>query len=170
MQQLDTERFLHRQAFIQRRLQSVHLKASSELTNEQIGRCMCIHANQVGQYIRTYQNGGIAALITTHYGTNRSALEDYAELLIASFSERAPLSLAEARYRIQELTGIQRDVSRVEAFLKRHGFTYRRCGYLPGKADPEKQQQWLEGAFEEELQTARQGQSVLLFMDAAHFV
>lgn len=91
-------------------------------------------------------------------------------MLIASFNQHAPLSLAEARYRIIELTGIQRDISRVESFLKRHGFAYRKCGYLPGKADPEKQQRWLEESFEGELQAAQKGQKVLLFMDAAHFV
>lgn len=170
LQQLDTERFSYQQALIQRRLQCVYLKASIQLTNEQIGRCMGVHANQVGRYIRTYQNQGIAALTASGYGTNRSALEDYAEVLIASFNERAPLSLAEARHRIIEITGIKRDISRVAAFLKRHGFAYRKCGYLPGKADPKKQQQWLEGPFAEEFRAAQQGQKVLLFMDAAHFV
>lgn len=170
MQELDTERFSHKQAIVQRRLQCVYLKASSELTHEQIGRCMGVHANQVGRYIRSYQAEGLVKLTTTHYGTNCSVLEDHADVLIASFNERAPLSLAEARHRIMELTGVKRDVSRVEAFLKRHGFAYRKCGYLPGKADPEKQQQWLEGPFKAELRAAQQGEKVLLFMDAAHFV
>ena len=170
MQELDTERFSNRQVLVQRRLQCVYLKASSQLTNVQIGRCMGVQANQVGHYIRSYQSQGIRALTTTAYGTNRSALEDYADVLVASFNERAPLSLAEARHRIIELTGIKRDISRVEAFLKRHGFAYRKCGYLPGKADTQKQQQWLEESFESELQTAQQGRQVLLFMDAVHFV
>ena len=131
MQRLDTERFSHKQAIVQRRLHCVYLKANSELSNEQIGRCMSVHANQVGQYINSYRCQGLTALTTTHYGTNRSALEAHTEVLLASFSEQAPLSLAEARHRIIELTGIKRDISRVEAFLKRHGFAYRKCGYLP---------------------------------------
>lgn len=170
MQRLDTERFSHKQAIVQRRLHCVYLKASSELTNEQIGRCMGVAANQVGQYINRYRCQGLTALTTTAYGTNQSALEEHANVLVASFNQRAPLSLAEARHRIIELTGIKRDISRVEAFLKRHGFAYRKCGYLPGKTDPEKQQQWLEGAFDKELRAAQQGKKVLLFMDAAHFV
>ncbi|MEK6476168.1 IS630 family transposase [Catalinimonas sp. 4WD22] len=170
MQKLDTERFSYKQVIVQRRLHCVYLKARMDLTNEQIGRCMNVHANQVGQYIGSYQAEGLVKLTTTHYGTNRSVLEDHADVLIASFNERPPLSLAEARHRIVELTGIKRDISRVEAFLKRNGFTYRKCGYLPGKANPEKQQQWLEGSFEEELRAAQQGKKVLLFMDAAHFV
>ena len=170
MRKLDTERFSHKQVIVQRRLHCVYLKARMGLTNEQIGQCMSVHANQVGQYIRSYQAEGLDKLTTTRYGTNRSVLEDYADLLTASFNECPPLSLAEARHRIIELTGIERDVSRVEDFLKRHGFTYRKCGYLPGKADPKKQQQWLEESFKTELQAAQEGKKVLLFMDAAHFV
>lgn len=170
MRRLDTERFSHKQVLVQRRLHCVYLKASSELTNEQIGRCMSVHANQVGQYLRLYEQKGIAALLVTTYGTNRSALEAHAELLVNDFMNHPPLSLAEARYRIIELTGIERDASRIEAFLKRHGFVYRKCGYMPGKADVQKQQQWIEASFESELQAAKEGKKVLLFVDAAHFV
>ncbi len=41
---------------------------------------------------------------------------------------------------------------------------------VPGKADPEKQQQWLEESFQPELEVAQRGEKVLLFVDAAHFV
>lgn len=170
MQELDTERFQHNQVLVQRRLHCVYLKAKMNLTHQVIGECMGVHANQVGQYIRLYEQAGIAALCHTAYGTNRSALEDHAELLVNDFIARPPLSLAQARHRITALTGIQRDISRVEAFLKRHGFVYRKCGYVPGKADPEKQQQWLEESFQAELEAAQQGEKVLLFVDAAHFV
>lgn len=170
MQELDTERFQHSQALVQRRLHCVYLKAKMHLTHEVIGACMGVHANQVGQYIDLYKQQGIPGLCHTGYGTNRSALEDHADLLINTFIERPPLSLAEARHRIIELTGIERDISRVEAFLKRHGFVYRKCGYVPGKADSEEQQKWLEESFQPELQAAQQGKKVLLFVDAAHFV
>ena len=50
-------------------------------------------------------------------------------LLVKDFIARPPLSLAEARHRVIELTGMERDISRIEAFLKRHGFVYRKCGY-----------------------------------------
>ncbi|MGB3780610.1 MAG: IS630 family transposase [Tunicatimonas sp.] len=170
MQELDTKRFQHNQVLVQRRLHCVYLKAKANLSNELIGQCIGVHANQVGQYIRLYEQAGIAALSATSYGTNRSALEDHAELLVKDFMARPPLSLAQARHRIIELTGLERDISRVEAFLKRHGFLYRKCGYVPGKADPEKQAQWLEESFQAELEAAQKGETVLLFVDAAHFV
>lgn len=170
MQALDKQRFQHKQVLVQRRLPCVYLKASTSLSHELIGVCMQVHPNQVGQYVKGYEQGGIAKLCETHYGTNRSALEDHAELLVRTFTEKPPLTLSEAKDRILQLTGIQRDNSRVEAFLKRHGFVYRKCGYVPGKADPQQQQKWLEESFEAELQAAQKGQKVLLFMDAAHFV
>ncbi len=170
MQELDKQRFQYKQVLVQRRLHCVYLKASTSLSNELIGVCMQVHANQVGQYIRLYEQGGIAKLSETHYGTNRSSLEDHAELLVNAFIEKPPLTLSQARHRILELTGIERGNSRVEAFLKRHSFVYRKCGYVPGKADPQQQQEWLEKSFKAEREAARKGQSVLLFMDAAHFV
>lgn len=170
MQELDKQRFRHKQAIVQRRLHCVYLKAHTELTNEQIGRCMDVHANQVGRYVRIYQQAGMGKLCDTGYGTNGSILEEHATTLVNAFTQCPALNLAEARHRIIELTGIERDISRVEAFLKKHGFVYRKCGYIPGKADPKAQQQWIEESFETELQAAQAGKKVLLFMDAAHFV
>ncbi len=170
MQELDRERFQHKQVLVQRRLHCIYLKACMFLTHEEVARCMNVHPNQVGQYISLYQQGGIAKLSETHYGTNRSTLEDYAELLVGTFIEKPPLTLSEAAYRVEQLTGLKRDNSRVEAFLKRHGFVYRKCGYVPGKADPQQQEQWLAEHLEVEIQAAQKGESVLLFVDAAHFV
>jgi transposase len=170
MQELDKERFRHNQALVQRRLHCVYLKACVNLTNEQIGRCMGVAANQVGQYIRVYEQGGVIKLSETYYGTNRSLLEDHAELLVSAFISKPPLTLSEAGHRILQLTGLERDNSRVEAFLKRHDFVYRKCGYVPGKADLQQQQEWLEEHLEAEVQAAQKGRKVLLFMDAAHFV
>lgn len=140
------------------------------MSNELIGNCMHVHPNQVGQYVKLYEQGGMAKLSETHYATNRSALEDHAELLVNAFVKQPPLTLSEAAYRIEQLTRLKRDNSRVEAFLKRHGFVYRKCGYVPGKADPQQQAQWLEEQLETEIQAAQKGEKVLLFVDAAHFV
>lgn len=170
MQLLDTQRYRYGQALIKRRIDCVYLKGKTDMSHVQIGLFAGVHPNQVGRYIKLYQEGGLASLCYTGYGTNRSKLEDYAELLVDSFTQRPALSLAEARHRIIELTGIERDVSRVEAFLKGHGFRYRKCGYIPGKADPEKQAEWLKIELEPEIEAAKTDQSVLLFIDAAHFV
>lgn len=170
MQELDKQRFQHNQVLVQRRFHCVYLKARTGLSNELIGSCMNVHPNQVGQYLRDYEQGGISKLSETRYGTNRSVLEDHSQELVKAFIEKPPLTLSEAAHRIQELTGLRRDNSRIEAFLKRHSFVYRKCGYVPGKADPEKQQQWIEDSFQLELKQAQKGEKVLLFVDAAHFV
>lgn len=75
MKELDTERFLHNQVLVQRRLHCLYLKAGTTLTNVQIGRCMGVHANQVGHYIRCYQSKGLDALTTTYYASKRSVLD-----------------------------------------------------------------------------------------------
>lgn len=168
--ELDKQRFSQSQATVQRRLHCVYAKAVLGLSNEDIGRLMGVNVNYVGRYLHAYASEGLEGLCKVNYCGPRSKLEDHAELLVASFQEQPAKSLNEACQRVRELTGIKRDPSRVEAFLKRHGFRYRKCGYLPGKADPVQQQQWLAEELEPRLEEARQGQRVVLFMDAAHFV
>jgi transposase len=146
------------------------MKAVSNLSNRVIGKLMGFHPNQVGQYLRIYQRQGLSALCMTGYGTNESDLEAHAEVLIKCFTEAPPLSLAQARQQIIDLVGIDRSISRVRAFLRRHGFRYRKSGYVPGKANAEQQREWLREKLEPEIQAAEAGEKVLLFMDAAHFV
>ncbi len=54
--------------------------------------------------------------------------------------------------------------------MKRHGIKYRKLGHIPGKADPQKQQEWLGNELQPHLQEAQAGKRHVFFMDAAHFV
>jgi hypothetical protein len=46
----------------------------------------------------------------------------------------------------------------------------RKIGMIPAKADPDKQAEYLEKTLEPRLNEARNGQRVVFFVDAAHFV
>lgn len=61
-----------------------------------------------------------------------------------------------------------RKPTQVRQFLLRHGYRYRKMGQVPGKADANKQESWLE-ALQPYISKARQGECHLLFCDAAHF-
>ncbi len=170
LQALDKQRYQEKQALVQRRLHCVYVKASMQLSNEMIGKLFGVHPNQVGQYVRSYQAGGLSCLQQTHYGTNRSLLEDHVEIILQEFEKLPPLSLSQARHKIIALTGIKRDISRIEAFLKRHGLRYLKAGYVPGKVDVGQQAQWLAQVLKPHIKAAQAGKEHLLFMDAAHFV
>lgn len=109
------------------------------------------------------------ALIETNYRKNVSELEGFSEKIIEDLDQSPPKSINEARSRMFSLSGILRSPTRIKAFMSRHGLGFRKVGYVPGKADPDKQQAWLEDTLIPHYQEAKAGLRHLFFMDAAHF-
>jgi transposase len=103
-----------------------------------------IHPNSVTNYIKLYQERGIAGLYATHYHGSGSELERHQTSLIEYFTKNPVCTIAHAIKRIKTLTGIERKPTQVRAFMHRHGFKYRKLMAIPGKLDTEKQKQFLE--------------------------
>lgn len=167
---LNYERFHYPCSTVQKRMHAVYLKATLRLSNTMIGHATDLHRNAVSNCTKAYQAGGFDALCQFNYGTNKSELETHSYSILSSFTERPPMNAKEAKARIEELTGIIRDPSRVRAFMKRHGLRYLQTGHIPAKADAEKQQQWVKEKLEPAIKEAQNGKCHLLFMDAAHFI
>ena len=55
------------------------------------------------------------------------------------FAEHPPHTVAEAVEAIEQLTGIRRSQTQIRELLKRMGFSRRKVGALPAKADEEAQ-------------------------------
>lgn len=170
LQVLNYERYHQNLPLIQSRLHAVYAKATMGFSNEVIGTLLGIHPHTVGRSISIYKSEGIEGLLTTGYGTNKSILDPYADEILDSFKQSPPLNVNQARERIAQISGITRSPTRIKAFMKRHGIKYRKLGHIPGKADPHKQQTWLENDLQPHLEQAQAGKRHLFFMDAAHFV
>jgi transposase len=54
--------------------------------------------------------------------------------------------------------------------MRRHGLRYMKTGHIPAKANTEKQRDWVASVLNPAITEAAQGESHLLFMDAAHFI
>jgi hypothetical protein len=80
------------------------------------------------------------------------------------------MSACEAKSRIEKLTGVSRSPSQVRTFMKKHGLHYIKTGYIPAKADVEKQRQWVKSTLVPAIEEAQKGECHLLFMNAAHFI
>jgi hypothetical protein len=79
--------------------------------------------------------------------------------------------VAQAAYEIEKLTGIKLSLSACRDFMrKRLGMKCRKTAALPAKADPEKQEAFLENSLEPLLEKERQGRCRVFFVDAAHCV
>lgn len=93
----------------------------------------------------------------------------YQHSIIEDFRKNPVCSIAQAIDRIKELTGIERKPAQVRAFMRRHGFKYRKPVSIPGKVNTEKQKQFPEQDLNPAMEKAKAGRIELLFGDAAHF-
>ena len=167
--QLHYERIHHPHPRVRQRMETVYLKALG-LTHQDIGRIMRISQTTLREYLQLYQSGGIAALKELNFNQPKSDLADHQDQLRQEFDKKPPASLMEAAARIEDLTGLRRSQPQVGAFLARLGLKRRKVGQIPGKADPEKQQAFLEEELKPRLAQAKAKQQHVFFTDAAHFV
>lgn len=170
IEKLNYERYAYADPIVQKRIFAVYLKATLGWNNSIIGHAVGLHYNAVGNWITTYKANGFEALLSNHYGSKKSELENHADNILKSFQRQPPMTAATAAERIREMTGISRSEQQVRAFMKRHGLKFIKCGHLPSKADNEAQHQWVETELKPVVQAAQQEQVHLFFCDAAHFV
>lgn len=170
IERLRYERYAYPHPMIQKRIFAVYLKVVSEYSDPQIGFITGLHSNTVSHWSRVYQVEGYEGLLTNHYGTNTSQLQQYSRSLLDAFTKQPPRSAAEAAQRIREMTGMARSAQQVRTFMKRHGLKFIKCGHLPAKADNEQQHQWADTQLKPAIEAARKGKVHLLFLDAAHFM
>lgn len=169
IQKLNYERFYYPCPIVQKRIHAVYFKTFG-MPNKEIGKLTGLNREIAGDWIRAYLADGFEALCQFNYGTNKSELDNHAESILSSFTQRPPMTANEAKARIEEMTGISRSPSQVRNFMKRHGLRYLQTGHIPAKADTEKQQQWVKEKLEPAIKEAQNGECHLLFMDAVHFI
>jgi transposase len=169
-QRLNYERFRHPSPIVQKRLHALYLKAATNLAHQTIAAIVDIHPDTLTHYIHRFRQGGYAALTSLAYGTNQSVLDQHSQSLTAAFKASPPQTAAQAGEQITTLTGLKRRPTQVRTWLHKHGFGFRKAGAIPGKADPQAQQQFLTQILQPAIQQAKNEQIHLLFMDAAHMV
>ncbi|MEM8527605.1 MAG: IS630 family transposase [Bacteroidota bacterium] len=169
--ELNYERFQNPDPLVQKRLQSLYLSGVLGYSKTEAGKILGRHRNTVSTDLSCYQTGGMETLKQVNYGTNKSELAQHSTLLKTRFEEHPPISVKEAAQRIKELTGIERSPSQIHTFIKKQlGMKFVKTGHIPAKADPERQELWLENKLQPALDLAEQGLAHVSFMDAAHFV
>jgi transposase len=133
IQQLNYERFYYPCPIVQKRIHAVYMKATFGLPDTMIGQLTGLHRHSVSRWVRVYRNEGFEALCRFKYGTNKSVLENHSDSILRSFTDQPPMSACEARFRIEERTGISHSPSQVRAFMKRHQLRYIKTGHIPLK-------------------------------------
>lgn len=167
---LKYERYTYPCRIVQRRMHVLYIKSQTNLTNSVIAQIVGLHRDTVTDYVKKYNQGGLACIYKVGYGTNESKIEAYSQSLLSYFESHPPHTINEAREKIKELTGIQRSPTQIRLWLKRHGLRYRKAGQIPGKVDKVKQAEYVQAVLNPLIERAQAEEIHLLFMDAAHFV
>ena len=170
LDKIKEERYTHPSPIVQKRLHTLYLKCSMNLSHGQIAQIVGIHIDTVTTYLKMYNQGGLSAIYKINYGTNKSELDNHSTTILEYFEDHPPHSINEAISMIEELTGIKRSPTQVRKWLKKKGFRLRKTGQIPAKADKEKQKEFVEGTLDELIKQGEQGDIHIFFLDAAHFV
>jgi transposase len=158
---LTYEKYLYPCLLVQRRMEVIHLRALTRLTNQQIAQLAGVHPDTVTDYVRCYNQQGLAGLKAVGYQGPSSSLDAYRERLQESFQPQPPISSNQAVGRIKELTGIERSPTQVRQWMKKIGMKYRKTGQVPAKANPAQQQKWLTDTFTPMIQQVKEGKAHL---------
>lgn len=138
VKQLAFERFHHPHPRVQRKMEAVYLKAKG-LSHQEVCELCGISRTSLWGWLRDFQAGGVEGLKRWETGGSRCQLDQYTDAISDHLTQHPPHTIAEARQAIEELTGIRRSETQVREYLRRVGFTRRKTGSLPAKADPEAQ-------------------------------
>ena len=125
--------------------------------------------NTVSHWINIYNNKGFDAVlhideIPGSPGRFKGAMGEIDKKL----ENGTPKSSAEAASIIESAAGIRPSRNMARYIMRKLGYRCRKFQPIPGKADPEKQREWLAD-FQQYIDRAKEGKLRLLFMDAAHF-
>ena len=103
---------------VQQRMEVLWL-ISQGLLYPQAARLAGVSEATVDRYVAAYRQGGLEVLRELKWGKGTSDLLDHRDSLEESFRRNPPHTVAEARQRIKDETGIERGPTQVRAFLKK---------------------------------------------------
>lgn len=118
VKELRVESIYHFHPIVRRRMQALLLK-SQGLAHQQISQIMAISGTTLRQYLDLYLAGGVAGLKDLPYQGQRSQLNDHQAEIIAAIEAQPPATIKEAQATIKEVTGLERSLTQVSAFLKK---------------------------------------------------
>ena len=155
-------RFNHPHPRVQLKMEVLYLK-SQELSQNEIAKLAKVTTETVRNYIKEFEQGGIASLKTIRFRQQESKMANHRQTISDYFAENPIADLPQAAARIEALTGIKRSAVQVSKFLQREGLRRMKVGMIPAKADVEKQAEFLENELEPRLEEATKGEREVFF-------
>ena len=135
-----------------------------------VARCLKVDADTVTNTLRLYESEGLQGVVENRYYQPSSSLAPFWQCLKCSFQVAPVANAKQAVQRIKQLTGIRLSESQSRRIMKQLGLALRKCGQVPGKADPQLQFEFFQTQMQPRLREAAEGTRKVFFVDAAHFV
>jgi len=139
----------------------------SDWTIEEVSEALLFDDETLRSYVKNYLFGGISELIkNNHKGSKPKLSEDEIQKLCAELDENIyPTTHAIANY-IKINFGIEYTISGLTDLLKRLNYVYKKPKLIPGNADPEMQEFFIN-EFTKFMENKKETDAVF-FIDAVH--
>lgn len=171
-QQIQELRYAHKSALKNRdgklayKINAVILLGSG-WTIEEVVEALLLDDETLRTYVKNYLSGGVSALMQNNYkGSAPKLSEGQIQKLCAELDAHIyPTTHAIAHY-IKVRFGVEYTISGLTDLLKRLNYVYKKPKLVPGNADPEAQEMFVE-QFNAFMQNKRETDAVF-FIDAVH--
>lgn len=142
---------------------------SPQMGSQAIAKFTGTSRNFVDKVIHTYNDFGLQdVLFIEEKGGRPNRLAGQWMTVAEALKDGVPRSAGEAVNIIQKISGHKFSLTWARVLMKDAGMTFKKLQPIPGKADPERQKQWIAD-IQPVIEAARKGELRLLFMDAVHF-
>lgn len=140
------------------------------LSSQNIAKLLGVSKKTIDRWYAKYKIGGKEELLARHYVHPSSELIQRKDTILPILQSKLLLSIASVQDILTKEFHINRQPTAIRNFLHQCGFKYRKLGHVPGKSNPEEQEEWLEKVLAPVMEKCKNGKGKLLFSDAAHFV
>lgn len=134
---------------------------------EEISEILFLDDATLRRYFKLYQDGGLEGLLELHYEGKKCQLTELQQSeLISHLEKNLHTSTREVVKYTAKRYGISYSTRGMHDLLTRLGFVYKKTKALPGKSDPEKQEEFL--AMYEYLMEHKSDDDPVYFIDGVH--
>ncbi len=168
-QELRNLQVLHRELTNKREADRVKavLSLSSGWTPSQVAEILLIDRSTVRRYFRDFKKGGARRLLETHYKRQRGYLSAEQEKELDEYLQtHLHITAKSIAAYVNERWHIDYSERGMTDVLHRLGYVYKKPKLVPGKADAQAQEAFLEDY--ENLKKNKGKDDVVLFMDGVH--
>ena len=138
--------------------------ADDGLTNVQISRVLLLDDTTIARHIADFKKSN--KLKPENGGSSSKLSDEQATKPIEHIDSQTYTKAADICAYVQEKFGISYSVQGMTNWLHAHGFSFKQPKEVPAKADPQKQEEFLESY--EELRASTPENEPIFFADAAH--